>query len=182
MPALPLEEILLHKSLKTAAVLWALWALWSGAAMAEVNCADFNTAAFFATAREDDVWACLETGAALTAADSIGRTPLFHAVSHAKTPLMIDMLLDHAYETGILEEVLAHRDGRGRSVMHVAAEDSSDPAMLTWLERRRSGVFDEFDCGDGWLAGCTVPIHLAARRPDGFCMLRPCWRSAPLRR
>lgn len=149
----------------------ALTSMAGGSADADASpdCSAFNSAAFFASATPEDVAHCLEQGAPLMPEGLPEDRPLFHAVRYATSPLVIDVLLDAANEREQLDHVLDHPGNRGRSIMHVAAADARDPAMITWLAGWGVSVLAEYDCNDAWIfKDCTMPIHLAASRPDGF--------------
>lgn len=147
---------------------FVLLAVGSASAEAPPDCAAFNSAAFFATATPEDVAECLEQGADPLSDTAHENSPLFHAVRNATSPLVLDVLLDEALERDQLEEVLNQPGRLGRSVMHFAAAEARDPAMITWLSGWGSDRQAKYDCTDSWWPNCTEPIHLATYRADGF--------------
>ena len=144
---------------------------YTAAADAPTDCTTFNSAAFFAAATPEQVAHCLEEGASLLPPGAPEDRPLFHAVRNATTPVVLDVLLVAAADRDELDDVLKAPGADGRSILHVAAAEARDPAMITWLVAWGADVWARFDCGDGWFPYCTQPIHLAARRQDGFLFL-----------
>lgn len=140
----------------------------AGHVQAGVECGGFNTAGFFKSAELEDVDACIEAGADLFATDGQGRTPLFHAVAASTDPRIVDLLLSKVKEARPDAKPEEQTDRAGLTLMHVAAAEAVDPAMMTWLASWGASVIPDHDCGEGWLAGCTEPLHLAAKRRDGF--------------
>lgn len=134
----------------------------------DLDCARFNTPEFFAMASPETVGACIEQGVDIVGTDEGGSTALIHAVRHSANPSVIDKLLASAQEQERLDVILRHRDADGRGIMHIAAAEAQDPAVLTWLASWGAEVRDTYDCGEGWFPGCTEPMHLAAQRRDGF--------------
>ena len=135
------------------------------------DCKSFNSAAFFAKATPEDVAHCLERNASLLTPGAPANAPVLYAVRHSNTPLVLDVLLDAAKERGQLNDVLGPEDRLGRSILHVAAAEARDPAMIPWLAKWGADVLAKNFCTEGWLPKCTQPIHLAASRKDGFLFL-----------
>lgn len=141
------------------------------AAESRPDCRVFNSAHFFQTATPDDVAHCLGEGAELLPADAPEDQPLFHAVRNATKPAVLDVLLGAAAERDQLKDVLNAPDPVGRTILHVAAAEAHDPAMITWLVAWGADVRAKYDCDGGWRQKCTEPVHLAAGRTDGFLFL-----------
>ncbi len=76
-------------------------ALWAGpsAALAEADCATWNTRQFFAVATPADMARCLEAGANLEARGKIGWTPL-HGAARYGSPDLVQALLDAGANPG----------------------------------------------------------------------------------
>ena len=114
---------------------------------AEVDCADWNTTAFFEAAEVSDVIRCLQAGADLNARDGLGITPL-HGAARTGTVEMVTALLEAGADPNA-------RDGLGITPLYMAAEAGSAEAVTALLQaganpnaRNRSGY---------------TPLHNAAR-------------------
>lgn len=134
------------------------------------DCSGFSSPEFFETATLEHVQNCIENGGVdLFAPDRGGLRPLFHVVRLGASFHIMDALVLAAEGQGRSTELLEARDRSGRSIMHYAAAYASDPAMLTALASWGASVSaGGYLCEDAWLPRCTLPIHLAAQREDGF--------------
>lgn len=134
-----------------------------------LDCANFLTEDFFREANALQVRACLVGGGYPTAVDRNGRSAVHLGAIYAEDPRTIDVLLQKLQSDGILEQALSQTDLEGKTPLHMAAEQSGNPRLvsrlLAWgadpnalappISRRRLGS----DRG-------TTALHLAARRTD----------------
>ncbi len=134
-------------------------------AYADRSCTDWMTDTFFSAASIQDVRSCLEAGASVTERDNEGRTPLHLATAVATDAAVVGELLGAGADP-------APSDAQGNRAIHVAAASARTPDVLSYLVVW--GGDPERELPDGkrcsWrsLARCaTVPLHLAAKRPDG---------------
>jgi ankyrin repeat protein len=135
------------------------------------DCENFNSAAFFSNADLESIQFCLDDEVDLTQSDESGYTPLFHAVSAATNPLVVDLILDKSDSLGIKNTVLEHRVEE-RSVAHIAASQSADPGFLIQLVKHEPDITSiRGECGPGLFDGCVEPLHVAAAREDGFIFM-----------
>jgi len=118
----------------TLACVSSLAVLTGGAAVAEAapNCTAFNSAAFFATATLQDLAHCLDQGALLLPPGAPEDRPLFHAVRHATTPVVLDFLLGVAKERDELDDVLK---ARGTLWTALYAGDGGTGNLMTTLNK-----------------------------------------------
>ena len=116
-------------------------------APAQVDCANWNTAAFFKTARESDVTRCLEAGADPNVRDRSGFTPL-HIVASAGNAGAVAALANRGADLGALTR-------NGETPLHIAAavENAGVVAALA-----NQGA----DLEARGRSGSTTPLHRAA--------------------
>ena len=93
---------------------------------AQVDCADWNTAAFFEAAEVSDVTRCLREGAVPVARDSLGNTPL-HSAAPWGTAETVTALLEAGAD-------LEARNGIGSTPLHVAALTGTAEVLTALLE------------------------------------------------
>ena len=128
-------------------------------AHAQVDCADWNTAAFFEAAEVSDVTRCLQMGAAPDARDKDGKSPLHFATDNGSAEAVTALLdagadldvwdrsgftpLHRAAAQGSAEVVTALLDAgadldaravNGMTPLHFAAENGHAEAVTTLLE------------------------------------------------
>lgn len=133
---------------------------------AEGSCAEWTTQSFYDSATPEDVQSCINAGANLAERDEEGRTPLHSAAAAAREPQIVAKLLRAGADPALT-------DSAGRRPIHAAAETGQEPGILSYLAIWGAGIEEELPGGHrcGWLligARCaTVPLHLAAARPDG---------------
>ncbi|ULB12587.1 RES domain-containing protein (plasmid) [Cereibacter azotoformans] len=139
-------------------------------------CSDLNTPDFFKRKGAEEISQCL-TGWNVMQTDAAGLSPLMTAVTHGDVEDVIAILAFASYEEmpedkpTLLEQVLSQRDRRGRSALHLAALEATDPRIIVQLAVYGVDVFAEFGGGDGWLDSGQTPLHLAASRPEGAQIL-----------
>lgn len=134
-------------------------------AHADFSCADWMTEAFFGDATVQVARGCLEEGANVAERDEVGRTPLHLAAAAASDAAVVADLLRAGADPALT-------DTEGRRPIHVAAARARTPDILPYLVIWGSSVERELPGGRrcSWrsIARCaTVPLHLAAARPDG---------------
>ena len=114
---------------------------------AQVDCADWNTAAFFEAAEVSDVTRCLQAGANLEAGDDeLGFTPL-HWSAMSGTIEAVTALLEAGADPKARSEY-------GFIPLHLAARSEIGEAVTALLE---AGANLESSDKRGW-----TPLHLAA--------------------
>ncbi len=100
-------------SIITGAFVLALWALPSEA-LAEADCATWNTVEFFEVATPADVSRCLVAGADLEARDEDGWTPLLHSAAAFGSSKTVQALVEAGADVEARDEV-------GQTPLHRAA-------------------------------------------------------------
>ena len=105
------------------AVLWT--APESSAQETPLDCAKWNTEAYFETASDQDVKACLEAGADLNARDGHQNTPL-HWAARKGNPAVIQMLM-------VAGADLNARGWQQETPLHSAARNYENPAVVVTL-------------------------------------------------
>ena len=124
------------------------WATTYGQQAPVMNCEDWHSQRFFATATAEDVSACLAAGADVVERKE-GRTALHFAAWNSKDPLVIDALVAAGSE-------LEARTYYSYTPLHLAVMNSGLAAIDALLE---AGAELEAPVpGDGY-----TPLHLAAR-------------------
>ena len=114
---------------------------------AQVDCADWNTAAFFNTAEAADATRCLQAGADPNARSETGATPLFLAAIFGRAETVTLLL-----EAGANPNA---RDEDGNTPLHFAASRGHVGAMTRLLE---AGADPNAQDETG-----ETPLHRAAR-------------------
>ena len=112
----------------------------------KVDCADWNTTAFFEAAEVSDVIRCLQAGADLNARDGFGITPL-HGAARTGTVEMVTALLEAGADPNA-------RDGLGITPLYMVAEAGSAEAVTALLQ---AGANPNARNRDGY-----TPLHGAA--------------------
>ena len=113
---------------------------------AQVDCADWNTAAFFRVAGTSDITRCLEAGASPDLRDSSGLTPLHWAASLGRAEVVTALS-----EAGAVMEARAVADV---TPLHLAVALGSAEAVTALLEEGANpNVWDE---------NGKTPLHRAA--------------------
>ena len=90
------------------------------------DCVQWNTDAFFITARAETVTDCLDAGFDLNARNNIDETPLHHAAQFNASPAVIGILLDAGAD-------LNARTEDGWTPLHVAARYNGNPVVIAML-------------------------------------------------
>ena len=124
---------------------------------AQVDCADWNTPAFFRNAEAADATRCLQAGADPNAQATAGHTPLHLAVILGRAETMTRLL-----------EAGANPNARfvtGETPLHVAAYSGQAEAVTLLLE---AGADPNAIAEDG-----STPLHLAARIGQLESVLKP---------
>ena len=114
---------------------------------AQVDCADWNTPAFFINAEAADTTRCLQAGADLNAQDENG-----------VTPLLLAAILGRAETLTLLLEAVANPNARivtGNTLLHMAAYSGQAESVTLLLE---AGADSNARANDG-----DTPLHEAAR-------------------
>ena len=117
-------------------------------AHAQVDCADWNTAAFFEAAEVSDVTRCLQMGAEPNARDGSGFTPL-HFAAMSETGEAVTALLEAGADPNA-------RDRLGSTPLHSARTGEAVTALV------EAGVDPNARTEDG-----NAPLHLAAMSETG---------------
>jgi len=135
--------------------------------LAEVDCSKLNDPVSLSTVDAEAVYDCIQkTPTLLSQRDGKGRTFLMNMVASEIDPLMVEASL-WLLEPDQVSEILEATTPAGENAVHIAAAYGTDPAMITVLSSWGVDINATFNMGDGWLAGGTTPLHLAAPRPDG---------------
>ena len=113
---------------------------------AQVDCADWNTEAFFEAAGVSDMTRCLQAGANPMARDEDGSTPL-HSVAYGGRAEAIDALLKAGAN-------LEARTLNGSTALHLAARTGRAEAIDALL---KAGANLE-----AWTLNGSTPLHSAA--------------------
>ena len=120
-------------------------------AQAQVDCANWNTAAFFKTARESDVTRCLEAGANPNVGDRSGFAPL-HIVASVGNVGAVAALVNRGADLGAWA-------GNGETPLHIAAA-VENPGVVAALANQGANL----EARDA--TGLTALHRAAARRSD----------------
>ena len=121
------------------------------AARAQVDCANWNTAAFFKAARESDVTRCLEAGANPNVGDRSGFAPL-HIVASVGNVGAVAALVNRGADLGAWA-------GNGETPLHIAAA-VENPGVVAALANQGANL----EARDA--TGLTALHRAAARRSD----------------
>ena len=115
---------------------------------AQVDCANWNTAAFFKAARESDVTRCLEAGADPNVRDRSGFAPL-HIVASVGNAEAVAALANRGADLGA-------RAGNGETPLHIAAA-VENAGVVAALANQGAGLEARAGNGNG-----ATPLHRAA--------------------
>ena len=129
--------------------------IFAGVAMAQVNCADWNTQSYFEAATIRDIESCLEEGADANERDRYGRNPLYWAVRYG-TPEAVSILLQEGAVAMVVYTDLA--ETRGWTPLHLAAKFAPTESAMLLID---AGLPVDIRIGTG--LGATA-LHIAVER------------------
>lgn len=138
-----------------------------GAGAASADCSRLNSVEFLAATPWEQVVVCVEqVPNAMTRTDGRGNTLLMTALGSNIQPMQLDELLSMVPED-LRDQVFEAKDGKGRTLGHIAASVAPDPAFLFVLSSSGVSLLEEFDDARSPLKAGQTPLHFAAEREDG---------------
>ena len=134
--------------------------IFAGVAMAQVDCADWNTQRFFEAATVQEIEDCLEAGKNPTQQDSNGRDPLYWAVRYGTSASVEVLLRKGAYPLTQYYEV-GYRAGHtwAWTPLHFAAEFAMTDTVMLLIDTGEVPVDIRSKRGRGETA-----LHIAVER------------------